>query len=46
MATRSCCNPSGGSIYCSRHAAMMRGQAIPSVTDYEREIMRFLEAGS
>jgi hypothetical protein len=45
MATRSCCNPSGTALYCLRHARAMRGPAIPSVTDFEREIMRFLEKG-
>jgi hypothetical protein len=42
-ATRSCCNPCGGAIYCAAHAAAMRGPAITSVADFEREIMRFLE---
>src|SRR5579859_2183237 len=44
-ATQSCCNPSGSAVYCSRHARAVRGPAIPSVSDYEREIMRFLEKG-
>ena len=43
MATRSCCNPCGPAVYCSRHARAMRGAAIPSVADFEREMMRFLE---
>jgi len=43
MATRSCCNPCGEATYCSRHATIMRGPPIPSVADFEREIMRFLE---
>jgi hypothetical protein len=44
-ATRSCCNPCGSALYCFRHARAMRGPAIPSVADFEREIMRFLEKG-
>lgn len=43
MATRSCCNPCGAGAYCPAHAAAMRGPATLSATDYEREIMRFLE---
>ena len=43
MATRSCCNPCGASVYCPAHAAAMRGPPMSSVADFEREIMRFLE---
>jgi hypothetical protein len=46
MATRSCCNPSVGAVYCPAHAAAMRGPPISSVADLEREIMRFLEQRS
>jgi hypothetical protein len=43
VATQSCCNPSGSAPYCPAHAAAMRGPAISSAADFEREIMRFLE---
>lgn len=45
LTTRSCCNPCGAATYCPTHAAAMRGPAISSVADFERDIMRFLEQG-
>ena len=42
--TRSCCNPCGPALYCLQHARAMRGPPIPPVADFEREVMRFLEA--
>ena len=43
VSTRSCCNPSGGGIYCAAHAAAMRGPRTSSADELEREIVAFLE---